>query len=107
MELDVVSFAGFVDEHVCVDAWAFHVSVVLWDADVVEEESEHVEALRVVWEEVKDSPVLLDVRFGVWFEGVDHVRELHPVSDEEDREVVSDEIKVSLQAKNESFAPFL
>jgi hypothetical protein len=68
----------------------------LWDTDIIEEESEHVQTFRVVGEEVKDSPVLLDVRFWVRLKSVDHVRELHPIADEENRKVVSNKIKVPL-----------
>ena len=96
VELDVVRLAGAVDERVGVDAGAVHVAVVGGDADVVEEEGEHVEALRVVGEEVEDAPVLLDVRLGVGLERVHHVRELHAVADEEDGEVVADEVPVAL-----------
>ena len=70
--------------------------VILWDTDIIEEESEHVQTFRVVGEEVKDSPVLLDVRFWVRLKSVDHVRELHPIADEENRKVVSNKIKVPL-----------
>ena len=96
VELDVGGLAGAVDERVGVHPGAVHVAVVGGDADVVEEEGEHVEALRVVGEEVEDAPVLLDVRLGVWFERVHHVRELHAVADEEDGEVVAHQVPVAL-----------
>lgn len=64
-------------------------AVVGGDADVVEEEAEGVEALRVVGEEVEHAPVFLDVGFRVWLECVDHVGEFDAVADEEYREVVA------------------
>jgi hypothetical protein len=93
VELDVARLAGAVDERVGVDAGAVHVAVVGGDADVVEEEGEHVQALRVVREEVGDAPVLLDVRPGVGLERVHHVR---AVADEEDGEVVAHQVPVAL-----------
>lgn len=93
-----MGFAFLVDEGVGVNARAIHVAVVGRDADIVEEEGEHVQALRVVGEEVNDPPVLLDVGFGIRFEGMNHVGELHPVTDEEYGEVVPNKIKVSLRS---------
>ena len=45
---------------------------------------------------VQYPPVLLDVCFRVRLQGVDDVRELNPVADEEHRSVVSNKIEVSL-----------
>ena len=55
----------------------------------------------MVGKEVKDPPVLLDVRLGVGFESVDHVGELHPIADEEDWKIVSHQIKITLMTRNE------
>lgn len=95
VELHIVSFSGSVDKHVSVDTKAIHVPVVLWDTEIIKEEREHVETLRVVREEVQYPPVLLNVGFGIRFQGVDHVGELHAVADEEDGEVVANEIEVA------------
>jgi len=48
MELDVGLASGLVDEDKGVDAKALHVAVVERDADVVEEEGEHVHGFRDV-----------------------------------------------------------
>lgn len=95
VELHIVSFSGSVDKHVSVDTKAIHVPVVLWDTEIIKEEREHVKTLRVVREEVEYPPVLLNVGFGIRFQGVDHVGELHAVADEEDGEVVANEIEVA------------
>jgi hypothetical protein len=42
----------------------------------------HVERLRVVGEEVRDAPPLLDVVLGVGLEGVNHIGKLDAVADE-------------------------
>ena len=73
-----------------------HVSVVCGDADVVKQESEHVHGLGDVREEVSDAPAFLNVVFGVGLQGVHHVRELHPVADEEHGHVVAHQVEVAL-----------
>ena len=88
VELHRVGFPFSADQSVGVDARAFHVAVVGRNAEVIEEEGEHVEALWVVGEEVEDPPVLLDVRLRVGLQGMDQVWELDPVSNEEHREVL-------------------
>lgn len=69
--------------------------VILWDTNVVKEEDKHVQAFRMVGEEIKYPPVLLDVRFWVRFKSMDHVQEFHPITYEEDREIVPDKIKIT------------
>lgn len=49
----------------------------------------HVHGLRMVREEVHDTPALLDVIPGIGLEGMHHVRELHAVTHKEDREIVA------------------
>lgn len=90
MELHIVNLSGLVDECEGVDTESFHVPVIQWNANVIVVPSERVKALRDVRAEVENPPILLNVRFWVRFEGVDHVGELHPVTNEEHREVVSD-----------------
>jgi hypothetical protein len=58
--------------------------------------SHHVHGLGVVAEEVSDPPSLLDVVLGVGLQRMNHVRELHTVTDEKHRDVVADHIKVAL-----------
>lgn len=96
MEFDIMRLASFADEGVCVDTKTIHVPVILGDTHVIEQEGEHVKAFGVVGEEIEDPPILLDVGLGIGFEGVDHVGELEAITDEEDGEVVSDEVKVTL-----------
>lgn len=73
--------------------------VVLRNANIIKEEREHVQALWMVGEKVKDPPVLLDMRFRVRLQSMHHVWELHSIPYEEDREVVSHQIKVTLTHK--------
>lgn len=75
--------------------------VILRDTNVIKEEAKHVQAFRMVGEEVHDPPVLLDVRFRVRFKSVDHVWEFHSIADEEDREVVPNKIKITLVAEKD------
>ena len=78
-----------------VHAEPLHVAVVEGDADVVEQEGEHVQGLWVVREKVGDAPPLLDVVDRVGLERVHHVRELHAVAHEEDGHVVADQVPVA------------
>lgn len=55
-----------------------------------------MKAFRMVGEEIKDSPILLDVGLGIGFESMDHIGKLHPITDEEDRKIVSHEVEVTL-----------
>lgn len=55
-----------------------------------------MQGLRVIGEEVPDSPPLLLVGDWIGLEGMDHIRELHSISDEEDGEIESHQIVVSL-----------
>lgn len=57
-----------------------------------------MQAFRVVGEEVKDSPVLLDVGFWIGLQSMDHIRKLHSITDEKDGEIVSHQIKVTLRS---------
>ena len=72
--------------------------VVLRNSDIIKEEGEHVQTLRMVREEIHDPPVLLDVGFRIGLEGVHHIRELHSITNEKYREIVPHQIKVTLQA---------
>lgn len=58
-----------------------------------------MQALWMVGEEVEDSPVFLDVGFGVGFKSMDHVRELHSITDKENWEIVTHQIEVTLSAQ--------
>lgn len=51
----------------------------------------------MVGEEIKDSPILLNVGLWIGFESMDHVGELQAITNKEDRKVVSDEVEVTLQ----------
>lgn len=55
-----------------------------------------MQAFWMMGEEVKDPPILLDVGLGVWFESMDHVWKFHSITDEKDREIVSNKIKITL-----------
>lgn len=73
--------------------------VILWNTNVIEEEGEHVQAFWVMREEVKDPPILLDVRLGVGFKCMDHIWEFHSITNKEDREIVSNKIKITLSSQ--------
>mmetsp|Transcript_19331 Transcript_19331/g.31660 ORF Transcript_19331/g.31660 Transcript_19331/m.31660 type:complete len:251 (-) Transcript_19331:400-1152(-) len=94
--LDPSGLAVASEPCVGVDTKALHVPVISRDTDIVQKETEHVAALGMVGEEVPDAPPLLDVVFGIGLEGVDHVRELVAVFDEEHGHVVAHEIVVAL-----------
>ena len=55
-----------------------------------------MQTLWMMGKEVEDSPVLLDVRLGVGFKSMDHVWELHSITDKKNGEIVSHQIKVTL-----------
>jgi hypothetical protein len=55
-----------------------------------------VKAFWKVGEEVKDSPILLDVGLGIGFKSMDHIWKIHPIVNKEDRKVVSSKVKVTL-----------
>lgn len=55
-----------------------------------------MKTFRMVGEEIEDSPILLNVGLGIGFESMDHVGELHAITNKEDRKVVSDEVEVTL-----------
>jgi hypothetical protein len=74
------------------------VPVILWDTHIVEQEHESVQTFWMVGEEVKNPPILLDVGLGVGFESMDHVWKFHRITDEEDGEIVSHKIPITLSA---------
>ena len=56
----------------------------------------HVHCLWYMREEVSNPPVLLNVVLGVGFQGMNHVRELDAIPDEEDWHVIAHQIPVTL-----------
>jgi len=56
----------------------------------------HVHGLWHMREEVSNPPVLLNVVLGVGLQGMNHVRELDAIPDEEDWHVVAHQIPVTL-----------
>ncbi len=56
----------------------------------------HVHRLWHMREEVSNPPVLLNVVLGVGLQGMNHVRELDAIPDEEDWHVVAHQIPVTL-----------
>ena len=65
-------------------------TVIDWNADVVVKPSKRQKAFGMVRAEIQESPWFLDVGFRVGFKGTDYFRELHGITNEEDREVVAD-----------------
>ncbi|KAI9166472.1 LOW QUALITY PROTEIN: putative two component histidine kinase [Paramyrothecium foliicola] len=100
VKLDKGALALCVDEGEGVDAEALHHAVRAGDGAVRHGPHEHVRRLRVHELEVPEVVVRrlglghLVVRLGL--AGVDDVRELHGVLDEEDGDVVADEVPVAL-----------
>eukprot|EP00128_Syssomonas_multiformis_P012596 Colp12_sorted_trinity150504_noHs@28684 len=66
------------------------------DADVIHEPGEHVSGLRVVGEVVIDAPPFLNTSDRVGLQRADHLGETDAVTDEEDREVKTDDVIVAL-----------
>lgn len=58
-----------------------------------------MQALGVVREEIKDSPILLDMGLWIWFQSMYHIWEFHSITNEEDWEIVSHQIKVTLSSQ--------
>lgn len=58
-----------------------------------------MQTLGVVREEIKDSPVLLDMGLWIWFQSMYHIREFHSITNEKDWEIVSHQIKVTLSSQ--------
>ena len=94
--LDEHGLAGGVDHPVRVDAEALHEAVVGRDAARAEQPREHVHRLGRQAHEVEDAVRLLAERDRIRLQGVDHVRELDRVPDEEHRQVVADEVPVAV-----------
>lgn len=55
-----------------------------------------MKAFWKVGEEIKNSPILLDVGLGIGFKSMDHIWKIHPVMNEEDGKVVSNKVIVTL-----------
>ncbi|CAO2833734.1 unnamed protein product [Amaranthus hypochondriacus] len=98
VELHIVYLSSLVNQSICVNTRAIHVPVILRDTNIIKEESEHVQTLRMMREEIHDPPILLDVGFRIGLEGVHHIREFHSITDKKYGEVVPHQIKVPLQS---------
>ncbi len=96
VEADQVGHAFVVHQLVGVDAGTFHLAVVGRDAPWALDPCNHVQRFRVVRNEIVETPRFLLVGHRVRLEGVDHVRELDCVADEEDLQVVADQVPVAL-----------
>lgn len=96
VELNIVCLPGLTDQSIGVDARAIYVPVILWNTDIIKQVCEHVQILWMVGEEVQNSLVLLNVRLWVWYQCMNHIREFHSITNEKYREVVSNQIKISL-----------
>ena len=96
VELHPVTLTGCVDPLEGVRPVSVHVAPARGQAPVAEEPGELVGGLRRVGEEVPDVVGFLPVGVGVVLLGVDEVRELQRIPDEEDRRVVPGEVPVAL-----------
>ena len=86
-----------VHQLVGVDARAFHLAIIGRDAPGGFQPGHHVERLGVHAHEVEEAPGLLPVGHGIRLEGVDHVRKLDRIPDEEHLQVVADQIPVPVE----------
>lgn len=100
VELHQGRLTGGVDQAEGVDAEALHRAVGARDAAVGHVPQRVVRGLRVQGDEVPERVVgalgLRDLPVGMRLAGVDDVRELDRVLDEEDRDVVADEVEDAL-----------
>ncbi|KOS95830.1 hypothetical protein DM45_3892 [Burkholderia mallei] len=97
VELHVGHAAMGVDELVRVHAVAVHLAVTRRRAGVRIDARDHVRRLRLVREEIEESVGVLNVRVRRRLQRMHHVRELHRVADEENRQIIADEIPVALR----------
>jgi len=95
VELDPESFALVVDPLESVRAETGHVSVTIGSASVREEDSDLMGRFRDERKEVPECVGVLAVSLGISLLGVDEVRELGGISDEEDGSVVTNQIPVT------------
>jgi len=99
VELDEVRLASRIDQPEGVHAESLHHPVAARDTSVGHDPHQHVRALGHQRDEVPKSVMRRSgLRHGVmWFgfDGVDQIRKLHRVLDEEDRDVVADQIPVA------------
>ncbi|CDN42513.1 hypothetical protein BN871_BK_00360 [Paenibacillus sp. P22] len=96
-QLGVHAVAMLVHPFERMDAGAAHLAVVRGNAFVGEQMHQHVGGLGSQRHEIPVAVGCLQVRAWIRLQGVDHVRELHRVADEEDRQVVADKIVVPLR----------
>lgn len=62
--------------------------VILENTYIIKQEGEHMQAFRMVREEVQNSPVFLNMGLRARFKGMHHIRELHSITDEKHWEIV-------------------
>ena len=96
VEFHQVGDALVVHQFIGVDARAFHLAVVGRDAPWALDPGDHVQRFRMAADEIVEAPRLLLVGDRVGLEGVDHVRELDRIADEEDLQVVADQVPVAV-----------
>ena len=96
MQFDVMDLASCIDPLVGVAGVAVHVAVAIGSAAVGEEDRDLVDALRHQRPEVPHCVGIAKIGLRRFLLGVDEVRELHGVADEEDRRVVADHVEVAL-----------
>ena len=95
VEFHPIPLAFGVDQHEGVGAESVHAAIRGRDAAIPEEHGELVRGLGRVGEEIPDIVRLLAVGIGIVFLGVDEVRELDAVLDEEDGRVVAHQVPVA------------
>ncbi|MNP09022.1 hypothetical protein D3C76_1011120 [compost metagenome] len=94
-KLHVGCLVSGVDELIGMHAIAIHVPIAFWRAFVGIEQGQGPGRFGHVREQVEAAGIIAEVVAGVGFEGMDHVRELDRIADEEGREIVADQVPVA------------
>src|SRR5690625_3256051 len=75
---------------ICVHSGTLPHAVIGWNSPGRINKSHHMERFRRVRTEIKETLTVLNVGHRVWAECVDHIRELHRISDEKYFDMISD-----------------
>ena len=87
---------GGIHPLVRVDPEAFLVPVIRWNATRAEEPRQHVHGFRREAHEIEDPLRILNIGHRIRLQGVDHIRELDGIANEEHRQVVADQVPVAI-----------
>lgn len=99
VEFHIVHFPILIDQCKSLNTEAFHVPVILWNTHIIKEPGKCGQAFRKVGAEVEDPPVLLDVRLWIRFKSMDHIWEFDCITDEKNRDTVTQKIPITLSSQ--------